>query len=759
MLVSLHGVQAGVSADETRPGGIPVARRYLAAVRNLPPVIASAREGAVDLQVVRDGRIDERFNTGTALGVAPEDDHLFRSIQRLRILRGREPLADRADEIALNPELARLGHWHVGSIITEMKVFPLSAHKQGEPIASKGIPLRLTVVGIVRTSDELLSSEENRDPRAYMSRAFAREYPNLSYYEVEFLRLRHDVNTAGFRGLVEEVAHRYAGIQPYVADLDAGLATAQRSLRPQESVLWVLGAVGVLATVIVLAQGFAARVDGLSAELRIVGAMGLSPRAQRGVLLIGGLLLGIAAAAVAVVAAVLLSPLGPVGAAREAEPDRGIAVNVPILALGALAIVALLMVAVALPARRVVRSAAPGTSIPSHAARAPVTGRLTRWGVSGAATFGLGLALDAGQGRVRQRTALVAVWLTVLLATAAALFATALFRLTNTPDRYGWAWSAAVGTDFGPIPSGYATRIAASNQVTSAAGATLGTARVGGDLVSGIGIDQLRGSTVFPTITAGRLPQADDEVVLGARTLARAHSHIGEELSIEVNGQRRQVRVVGTAVFPELGSSKFDETALGRGLAGRASLFPQGPGGKYNYVLVRVRPGGVAPLRAQVARFGCPDRSCVVTDGRPTDISGYAHSRSEAWIVVGGLAVAYTVVVAHAMLTALRRRRRDLALLKAIGMTRRSVTAAVVWQSAALAMVGAGIGVPLGTVLAHWTWARFAVTLGVPTGTVAVPSVLALSAVAVAVLTCLPMIPGSVLARRTSIAQELRATN
>ena len=43
-----------------------------------------------------------------------------------------------------------------------------------------------------------------------------------------------------------------------------------------------------------------------------------------------------------------------------------------------------------------------------------------------------------------------------------------------------------------------------------------------------------------------------------------------------------------------------------------------------------------------------------------------------------------------------RRRRRDLALLKTLGFTRRQLAAAVSWQSTVPVAIGTALGVPLG---------------------------------------------------------------
>ena len=55
-----------------------------------------------------------------------------------------------------------------------------------------------------------------------------------------------------------------------------------------------------------------------------------------------------------------------------------------------------------------------------------------------------------------------------------------------------------------------------------------------------------------------------------------------------------------------------------------------------------------------------------------------------------------------------RRRRRDLALLKALGFTRRQLAACVAWQPTVAATIGVIAGIPLGIALGRWLWILFA---------------------------------------------------
>jgi ABC-type antimicrobial peptide transport system permease subunit len=79
-----------------------------------------------------------------------------------------------------------------------------------------------------------------------------------------------------------------------------------------------------------------------------------------------------------------------------------------------------------------------------------------------------------------------------------------------------------------------------------------------------------------------------------------------------------------------------------------------------------------------------------------------------------------------ALLASVRQRRRQLALLKALGLTRRQVRGVIAWQASTILVVAAAVGVPLGVAAGHWAWASFAASLGVvPVTVVPVLSLLA----------------------------------
>jgi ABC-type lipoprotein release transport system permease subunit len=69
--------------------------------------------------------------------------------------------------------------------------------------------------------------------------------------------------------------------------------------------------------------------------------------------------------------------------------------------------------------------------------------------------------------------------------------------------------------------------------------------------------------------------------------------------------------------------------------------------------------------------------------------------------------------VGLALVSSLRRRRRELAVLKTLGFSRRQVRATVAWQASTVAAVGLVVGVPLGLLVGAYVWHQVADELGV----------------------------------------------
>jgi ABC-type antimicrobial peptide transport system permease subunit len=98
----------------------------------------------------------------------------------------------------------------------------------------------------------------------------------------------------------------------------------------------------------------------------------------------------------------------------------------------------------------------------------------------------------------------------------------------------------------------------------------------------------------------------------------------------------------------------------------------------------------------------------VVAALRPAEIASYASFQSTPALMAAVLALAAIGALALTLTSSVRSRRREFALLKALGFTRRQLGASVAWQSTVAAVLGVVIGVPVGIAVGRWLWTLFA---------------------------------------------------
>jgi hypothetical protein len=318
------------------------------------------------------------------------------------------------------------------------------------------------------------------------------------------------------------------------------------------------------------------------------------------------------------------------------------------------------------------------------------------------------------------RSAFAGTAFAVAAVAAAFTFGANLTRLVDTPRLYGQTWNVAVDTQFGEVPGPAAEQFLSQQRgVTGWTFGNHGVVTVAGRDVPMVTLTPGRGPELWPTLLEGRKPTSPDEIVLGTKSLERTRHHVGQTVAVTVQGQpaARLMRIVGRAVFPLFGQGSFTPTGLGEGAAVR-DVTPDPAG--FNFFLLRLSPKSEtsgAVLESKLRDMGvCPgDQVCgVFTAQRPVDINNYGRIRGTPMILAGVLAVLAVVTLAHLLVTSIRRRRRDLAILKTLGFLRSQVSAAVAWQASVLVGLALLIGLPVGVAAGRWVWLVFASRLGVP---------------------------------------------
>jgi putative ABC transport system permease protein len=90
--------------------------------------------------------------------------------------------------------------------------------------------------------------------------------------------------------------------------------------------------------------------------------------------------------------------------------------------------------------------------------------------------------------------------------------------------------------------------------------------------------------------------------------------------------------------------------------------------------------------------------------------------------------------VVHALSTAVRRRRRDLAVLEVLGASRRALRFVGIFQALTVAVIAVIIGVPLGLVTGRAAWSALAAAYGTAAEPVVPLGKLALAAAAIVIV-------------------------
>jgi hypothetical protein len=675
--------------------------------------------------------------------VAPADGRLERLLEVPKLLTGRLPAPGRPGEIAVDQVGAADLHLHVGSRLVLGAVAG-----NASPTGTRVRRLGVRVVGIVVIRGSVLPvTVLDHAPTVLASTALF-HLLGMGYRgnDGAFVKLRPGITAGAFAREAQALTRRYPDTQGYVyvANEHAQAATVERAIRPTAIALAVFALVLAITAVLIIGQVAGRLLFAASAENPVLSALGMTRRELSAVGLVEVGLAATAGALLAVGGAVAASPLMPIGPARLAEPDPGVNVNVPVLAAGAAVTVALLVARTAWPAWRLAAAGYGERDAADVVSRRP--GRpewAARIGGPVTATLGVRLALEPGRGRtaVPVRGALAGTALSVVAVAAAFTFGANLIHLVGTPRLYGKTWDVAVDLQFSSVTPQMAEHLL--GRVPGITGWTFGdfgTVGIGGNLVPAIGVAGGRGPLMSVTMLGGHPPSGPGQVVLGSSVLRRLGLRVGQSVPITINNRRQVTRIVGRAVFPDFGQGSFTPTDLGQGAETVASVLT-GPGASggaanpgYNFVLLRFAPGPrqgehIAALGRVMAAFCAQagQSGCMVRDQRPNGVASYARIDGTPEVLAGVLAVFGLAVLGQLILLSGRRRRRDFAILKALGLLRRQVSFITAWQVTTLTGLALLAGLPLGIAAGRWTWALFAQGLGIPPA--------ALTPVSLAVLT------------------------
>lgn len=678
----------------------------LRAIERLPQVAESAR-----------GKVF--YGPGNIAALAPADGRLGTTINRVKLLEGRLPDPRRVDEALLAfPAAEQLG-LDVGS------TFPLVEPEFEVEAAKAGIEnVTFRVVGIGAVPGEFPPQYPGLAPLIHLTPAFYRTYARseaLPPRDSLVVRLEHgQADVPEFVAGVERLAQGKPVLYVTAAQQKA---PTQRSFHLQALALWILAGLVALAATLVLAQSFARQMLLESTEVPTLRALGMTRRQLLGLGLARVAATSLAAAIAAVAVALALSPLTPVGVARTAEPEPGFAADVVVLALGALATIVVLLALAAFPAWRTSGLAGdrPGGSGPaSRSPLAPVSA-LARLGARPALVVGARMALEPGRGKsaVPVRTTLAGLVLAVAAVAAALAFGASLDHLLATPRLYGLGWDLEV-TNFGSGKdanlSPRAARLAATPGVAELSIGSYGGFPVDVGRLREVGSVAIDGP-VGPPILEGRRPAGPGEVALGTKTMRRAGVEIGDTVEVGLSGlPARRLVVVGRTVLPQPVETRLGEgvlltqAAMRRLLAGNSSLAETAVASD---AYIRLEPGAERGAVISALRPRFSEVFSVIENEKPADIVNFGRVQSLPILLAGILGLLAASTLVHMLVTAVRRRRRELAILKTIGFVKGQVIETVLWEATILAALALAVGVPVGLAAGRFAWSVFADRVGV----------------------------------------------
>ncbi|MGH2719806.1 MAG: FtsX-like permease family protein [Actinomycetota bacterium] len=141
----------------------------------------------------------------------------------------------------------------------------------------------------------------------------------------------------------------------------------------------------------------------------------------------------------------------------------------------------------------------------------------------------------------------------------------------------------------------------------------------------------------------------------------------------------------------------------------------------------------------------------------PAEIVNYRTMRAAPAVLASGLALGAIVALGLTLVASVRRRRRELALLKTLGFVPFQLASVVSWQASVPALIGAVVGVPAGVAVGRSLWSVFARAISaVPEPTVPVVPLVLVAVGALVLASLVALVPGHI-ATKAPTAALLRA--
>jgi len=608
-----------------------------------------------------------------------------------RLVDGREADAGRDTEFVATRSFVDAHDVDIGSTFRLVTFTQQQADEAGFDAPDPAGPtLEATLVGIIDGPGEI----DFPTPLAIFSPALLDADPGVSA-TIMAVELHDDVDLGAFRTQLDALA---GGDELSVERGVLVNDSVRRAITAQGTGLWLLAAAAAAAVVVVIGQIISRHVRVSADERSRLAALGFADRqmvaeaaARQAVPVLVGLFVGAGVA-------VLASGVFPTGFIRRLEPDPGLRIEPVVLAAGFLILLLALMAWTLAAVMMKPRRAAPAPS--------SIVDAIASGGSSAPAVVGIRFALTRRRDERGSVAAnLAGVALTVAGGIAAITFATSLDRLVAEPERWGNDYDLAFGSGVQEISDEIRRALDADPDVDALTVYSAGQARAGGTTLGVVGMEQVSGDSA-PPVTAGRLPASEDEIGLGRLTAEELSVGVGDELVLDgVSGARGFV-VTGLVVLPNVAG--VDGVGKG-GLVSMGALRTLDDSIGGGTAVVGLRPGA-APGAAE--RLSSLTGMMTGPPSLPPPIITVARVRSVPFVLAALLGGLGALSLAHVMLTSVHGRRRDVAVLRAIGADRPWISRAIHWQATVFLAVAVAIALPSGLVVGRRVFIAFADRLG-----------------------------------------------
>lgn len=643
-------------------------------------------------------------------------DRTMIDIERPVVLEGRLFDPDRDDEAVVTAGFEGVTGKGVGDTVTIRLLTPEqvdeSYESEVEAPAAEGPEIETTIVGVVRSAWFSDSPEEPGrliPSNGLFAQHTANFVGNTEIVHINAL-IRLDGGAAAVPAFREDLAELTGRRDIEFFDLASEASHVRDVAEFEANALLAFAAAALIAALFLVGQSVVRFVSAATQDLHSLAAVGMAPRHVRTaaaagptVAAIGGVVLGVAGAYAA-------SSRFPVGTVAAFEPSPGRHADLTVVLIG-LALIPLLVAGGAIVATR---SAARALGVNGRTRSSAVAGLVARAGAPIPLTIGTSFALDRGRGAqaVPVLPAMLGSIVGVLGVVGALTFAEGVDDAVAHPERFGQVSELQLflgfnGEDF--VPSEEVLPVVAGDRDVVAVNDTrqgvLESGRV--DLPAFV-LDPV-GDPLPIVVLEGRLPTGAGEVTLSTDSAEDIGAAVGDRIELAGSRASGTYEVSGIAFVVEGSHNSYD---MGAWIL-PATYDDLIDGFKFHTAEVAIRRGADPEVVATRVGAGLADAlgfppeaagEFVNVRTPPSRLGELRQVRRLPVLLAGFLALLAIAAVGHALATAVRRRRHDLAVLRAVGVTRWQNRATVLVHGTVLALIGVTFGVPIGFAVGRSLW-------------------------------------------------------